>query len=1097
MPLSAMTQFRGRIFQVIDALDYGDAVSNQALAIDRMLSAMGFETAIYCKWFYESMERFCRPLGDLQPQESDIVILHFAGYSEFALPYVENLRCTKVCDYHNITPHTFFDPSTDIHRFCLKGREQLPRVVAGFHFFWGDSQYNLDELIAAGAPRDRCSVLPIVVDEETGPPPVAKQREPGSWMFLGRVVANKAQVNVVRMFARVREQNPALAQRLYIAGNIHETEPYARELRAAIAQASLEDHVVITGKVSDDEVDRLLGLASIYVSMSEHEGFGAPLIEAAHHALPVVALSNTAVGETLGGSAGLCASADEIYATVLEVLGSEPRRAALLAEQRRNSRRFTRAAVETALLDALKALLPLPHQFKTVSVVVCTYNRSSLLDRCLDYLQYQTNQAFEVVVINGPSSDDTETVIARFASRIKVGRNPEANLSKSRNLGIEMSSGDLIAFIDDDALPFDDWVDTLLREFNQRPLTLGALGGPAYLAGTLEFQSEDIGINAKAEAWINIPAAEVGRNGWVRSLLGTNTCFRADVLRAERGFDEQFDYFLDESELCFRLQQRRWLAGYCDDLYLRHEFAQSGNRKGGYKFNWFSICKNTAYFVAAYSGLHGLALTDYLARRVHEERIKPLDAAQAVGEITAAERDAHVSSIRRGIEQGLQDAAAYPRTRPLHQSAEVFLPFGPAAGSPLIGRDIRRLHICIVTKEFPPFSGQGGIGTMYYHLATELLQMGHHVTVVTPGTRENAHTRGRFQVVFGKWPQICVSDVESPGFAANLNWGLSAMHELAEVHSAHPVDIVECALWDYETLPLALLPRRERPALFVRLVTPFATAASNNGWTVAEKERALFMRGERTLLDEADAVLAISQSIAQTIESEHHLRRDRRWHLAPCGIAYWPSFDFSRDYERLTMIKGQAFELPAGVRMLLFVGRLELRKGVDVLLKAAETFLAADPTVCLVLAGRDTDGWAKRLPELLSPALAARVRILGEVDVGTREKLLHAAHAVVFPSRYESFGLVPLEAFVHGTPVIAARGGAIPEVVAQDQCGLLYDPEDAAGLAACVQQLFGDKALHARLVEGAYECVRRFSSRRSGIQAVELYRDTLGASAAP
>jgi len=1080
--------FSGRIFQVTEALDFGDAVSNQVMALDRMLAGMGFETAIHCKWFFESMNAFCKPLEALQPNEDDIVVLHFSGYSEFALPWVEGLYCTKVCVYHNITPHQFFEPSTDIYALCLRGRQQVPRIVSGFHHFWGDSQFNLDELIESGAPRERCHVIPIVVPPRRGELRDPVTREAGTWMFLGRVAANKRQADLVRLFARMHAQHPALATRLYIVGGIHESDPYARQLRATIAETGLKNEVVVTGKLSDEEVERHLARASMYVSLSEHEGFGVPLVEAARRGLAVFALRNTAVGETLGGHAGLANTPDEL-ADLLERTMSDPQQLAdLKRAQKDNAQRFTRPAVEARLVAALRTLLPSNRAMNFVSIVICTYNRAELLERCLDYLQYQTVQNFEVIVVNGPSTDGTEAVLERYRDRIKVGRNPEANLSKSRNLGIELADGDLIAFIDDDALPFDDWVATLLDEFNRRPSTLGALGGPVYYAGTLDWQTQDIGFNKLAEARINIPSSEIGRDGWVRSLLGTNTCFRAEALRAVAGFDEQFDYFLDESELCFRMQARGWLVGYCPELYLRHEFAQSSNRAGAYKYNWYAICKNTAYFVAAYSGLKGEALSTYVERRMQKERIKPLDAAVASGDLASDERDRHVEKIRAGAAQGLEDSRAFPRTRRLQPPPGRRLAYTFASSTPLVGRDMRRLHVCVVTKEFPPFRGMGGIGTLYYHLVTELLQMGHYITVVLPGERDDQYQRGRFQIKYVGQREVCEGGGDMPGFGANLGWSLSALAAVAAVNEERPVDVVDSALWDAEALALALLPHSDRPPLVVRLVTPFATALKHNGWAVGDREREFFMRAERTVIERADAVLPISWAIADTVEHEHGLQRDARWVLAQCGIAYWPSFDSGRDYKAFTTVNGKPFDLPAKARIVLFIGRLERRKGIDTLVEAARRFLAADPNAWLVIAGRDIEGWTQRLHGELGDSLAQRARVFGEVDTATREKLLHAAHCVVFPSRYESFGLVPLEAFVHGTPVVGARAGAIPEVIDDGGAGLLFDVDSPQALADCVIRLLRDEALHDQLAKGAHQRIRAFSSRRSAVQAVELYR---------
>ncbi|MFA5171077.1 MAG: glycosyltransferase [Sulfuriferula sp.] len=1087
------TNFTGRIFQVIEALDYGDAVSNQVVSLDTLLKDMGFTTSIHSQWRHDDVANLRLDLTELKPTDEDIVILHYAGYSEYALPLIQKLRCTKVCIYHNITPHTFFRSDTDLYSFCLKGRQQLAEIIRDFHYFWGDSNYNLQELVELGADPQNCSLVPIIVGKQTTNTTTENEipRELGSWLFLGRVAPNKGQVNLIKLFIKVHADAPSCASKLYIVGNHNQADPYYQEVCQQIEKSGLAEHIILTGKVSDAEVERYLARASVYISLSEHEGFGVPLIEAAHHSLPVVALRNSAIGETMGEGNFLAHFIDEMPPLIRELLTNPIRYKQTIQAQKRNAMRFSRESVNKLLIDALQKILPNPYHFTTVSIVICTYNRSDLLERCLDYLQYQTNQNFEIVVINGPSTDNTDEVLKKYKHRIKTADNQERNLSISRNMGIELSDGDIIAFIDDDALPFDDWVDTLIREFSRRPLTLAALGGPAYLAGSLEFQCQDIGINKFAEAKVNIDSSEIGTNGWERSLIGTNTCFRADIIRKVCGFDEQFDYFLDESELCFRLQSKKHLVGYCPDLFLRHEFAQSHNRTGKYKFNWFTICKNTAYYIAAYSGLKGEELSNYIEQRMYDERIRPLKAGLNASEISKAEYKSYVNAIHSGTKQGLIDSSAFPRTRRLNPSPNTFQVFTTAAPYPLVERDIKRLHICIITKEFPPFVPSGGIGTLYYHLASELLLMGHFVTVVAPGDLEPIHRRGRFAIKYTKLKMVCSDTMNTPGFINNINWSISAFQAIATIHTNHPIDIVESALWDSEALALSLIPTNDRPPLVVRLVTPFPVAARLNGWSVPDYEGELFKTSEQTLIANANAVVPISESIANTLEVEYGICRDARWSKSFCGIAYWPFFDFRLGYADLGEINGKPLTFPNNAKLILFVGRLESRKGVDILIAAANEFLKSDSRAHLLLAGRDIEDWISKAKTIISTELANRVHFLGEVDDATRDKLFNIAYCVVFPSRYESFGLVPLEAFVHGVPVIASRAGAIPEVVYDEKCGLLFEPENAKSLADCVTRLLEEPELRKQLSDGAKTQIQYFSSRNSAIRAVKLYSELL------
>src|SRR6476620_3221437 len=110
-----------------------------------------------------------------------------------------------------------------------------------------------------------------------------------------------------------------------------------------------------------------------------------------------------------------------------------------------------------------------------VSVVINTYNRGSSLRRTLDSFQYLNHDAFEVIVVNGPSTDETDAILEEYRGRIKIGRCPEVNIWKSRNAGIALTSGEIVAFIDDDAVPEPDWLDDLIAEYDD-PI-VGAVGG--------------------------------------------------------------------------------------------------------------------------------------------------------------------------------------------------------------------------------------------------------------------------------------------------------------------------------------------------------------------------------------------------------------------------------------------------------------------------------------------------------------------------------------------------------------------------------------------------------------------------------------------
>jgi len=170
---------------------------------------------------------------------------------------------------------------------------------------------------------------------------------------------------------------------------------------------------------------------------------------------------------------------------------------------------------------------------------------------------------------------------------------------------------------------------------------------------------------------------------------------------------------------------------------------------------------------------------------------------------------------------------------------------------------------------------------------------------------------------------------------------------------------------------------------------------------------------------------------------------------------------------------------------LLYLGTLEPRKNIPNLLRAFDRVadrLDAD----LVLGG--AEGW---LTEELHQTLAEmnqreRVRLTGFIPEGELASWLSAADAFVFPSRYEGFGLPPLEAMACGTPVIASTSSSLPEVLGDD--ALLAAPDDIEGIGNAIEGLLGDPALAADLRERGLVRAARFTWEATARATLEAYR---------
>src|SRR6202035_1739643 len=168
-------------------------------------------------------------------------------------------------------------------------------------------------------------------------------------------------------------------------------------------------------------------------------------------------------------------------------------------------------------------------------------------------------------------------------------------------------------------------------------------------------------------------------------------------------------------------------------------------------------------------------------------------------------------------------------------------------------------------------------------------------------------------------------------------------------------------------------------------------------WQVSERLTSLFSTAERALIAHADAVVPISESIAKTVEAEYAISMDSRWHKVPCGISYWPAFDVNQGYAAFQEFDNVSIKALESEKLLVFIGRLEQRKGIDLLLRAANRILAVEPETQLLIAGKDPEGWSDRARDLVQAHLLHRVHFMGEVAESPRDKLLARAYVVLFP----------------------------------------------------------------------------------------------------
>ena len=352
-----------RVHQLLAALSYGDAIGNEALAIQRHLRAAGYESDIFAEGVHPRMAHLARPLWEYTDVSSaDTVCLFHFSIGSAAGRMIFHAPDRLVSIYHNITPaHFFLGFHPHLAGLCYHGRRELsafaPRTALGL----GDSEYNRRELEEAGyAPT---AVLPIVLDLSSygaAPSPVTRALfDDGrtNILFVGRMIPNKKIDDLIRTFAAYQKGFDRKS-RLILAGDYRGHERYYARLQELVRSLRV-DEVVFTGHVEHDELMACYGSADLFLCLSEHEGFGVPLLEAMVFGLPVIAFDAGAVAETLRGGGMLLAEKDPVVVAglVARVIEDEGLRASILRTQERALASLRAVDFGALLLDRLAPVL--------------------------------------------------------------------------------------------------------------------------------------------------------------------------------------------------------------------------------------------------------------------------------------------------------------------------------------------------------------------------------------------------------------------------------------------------------------------------------------------------------------------------------------------------------------------------------------------------------------------------------------------------------------------------------------------------------------------------------------------------------------------
>ncbi len=356
---------RRPIHQMTRSVNYGDAISNHSVELMKLLRRWGHPSEIYVELCDPRMAGYCRPYQAYRDDPNDVLIYQYGAGSELT-DFLSSRWHRTVLHYHNITPPHFFEtPDSGLAAVLRRGREDLYQMCDSVGGAVAGTEYNRQELRDMGfADVGSVPYLLILSDLEKSADSPAGRRIAEHFndgyvniLFISRVAPNKKQEDLLQALAYYQKVIDPRA-RLLLAGSW-------ANCRYQVALEMLADHLAIgadlhfSGHLTMEEgFAGYYKAGSVFLCLSEHEGFGVPLIESMYFDLPIIAYKSSAVPETLGGCGFLLTEKryDVIGELIYNLVTDQALRQQVVRKQRERLAAFDRGAVESQIKSWVESL---------------------------------------------------------------------------------------------------------------------------------------------------------------------------------------------------------------------------------------------------------------------------------------------------------------------------------------------------------------------------------------------------------------------------------------------------------------------------------------------------------------------------------------------------------------------------------------------------------------------------------------------------------------------------------------------------------------------------------------------------------------------
>lgn len=394
------------------------------------------------------------------------------------------------------------------------------------------------------------------------------------------------------------------------------------------------------------------------------------------------------------------------------------------------------------------------------------------------------------------------------------------------------------------------------------------------------------------------------------------------------------------------------------------------------------------------------------------------------------------------------------------------------------------MKILYISNEYPPQTGNGGIGTYTFHMAAEMARRGHRTHVICRSVSGNAEDfregtltvhrtpAGTYPLPSSRmwYPVRALSYRAIPHFLDRLAWASQVRKRIDSLGIAFDiVESPECGAEGY------FVQAAQSVTHIVRLHTPWTMVKGLDNIQESRLDTRLIGAVERSTARHATLVTAPSEAMAQRLKSTWRLRTTPT--IVPNPLPHAQFAQASGDH-------------------WAFIGRVEYRKGVHVLLDAYEKALSQTSLPRLRLVGRPYGHFGKTQSyeqvirqKLKNPALQSKVEWIEGTDSQGVRDILTGSWAVFLPSLWENCPYSCLEAMAAGCAVVASDSGGFPEIITSGSDGTLVSPEDSDALADTMVEMARHPDRARQLGIQATRTIReRFDSTIVGDQMEELYR---------